>query len=114
MLLNQTLHTFGYGLSPNGYHMGVLPVLSRFFQNAGLQKLQKKAYFIDFSAGTPLHETFYHNYASGYASVTPLIERAGLVNATQWQELHQRLLAEMLEADFCAAWLILSVWGYKL
>jgi len=113
ILLNQTLHRFGYGLSPNGFHTGVLPVLTRLLSSAGLDNVQNKPYFIDFSAGTPLHETFYHDYAIGYANVTPLIDKSGLMTGAQWQDLHQHLLAEMLEEDFCGAWMFLSVWGFK-
>jgi ubiquinone/menaquinone biosynthesis C-methylase UbiE len=113
MILNQTLHRFGYGLSPNGYHMGVLPVLPRLFSNAGLKAIQQKAHLINFSAGTTIRESFYHDYAAGYASVQPLIEKSGLMTGPQWQTLHQQLLAEMLEEDFCAAWIVSTVWGHK-
>lgn len=113
MIVNQTLHHFGYGLSPNGFHLGVLPVLARLLSSAGFSSVQKQPYFIDFSAGTALHETFYHDYAVGYANVEPLIEKSGRMTGAQWQDLHQHLLAEMLEEDFCAAWVLLSVWGRK-
>ncbi|HVU70901.1 MAG TPA: class I SAM-dependent methyltransferase [Ktedonobacteraceae bacterium] len=113
MILNQTFHRFGYGLSPNGYHMGVLPVLARFLSNSGLVRVQKKAHFIDFSAGTPLHETFYHDYASGYAGAQPLIDKSGLMTGAEWMELLQLSLKEMLEEDFCGAWMLLSAWGHK-
>ncbi|MGH2480826.1 MAG: methyltransferase domain-containing protein, partial [Ktedonobacteraceae bacterium] len=108
MILNQTLHRFGYGLSPNGYHMGILPVLAQLFRKAGLRSIQQQAHFIDFSAGTSIHEAFYYDYAAGYASVQPLIEKSGLMTGLEWQTLHQNLLKEMVEEDFCAAWILLS------
>lgn len=112
-VLNQVMHHFGYGLSPNGYHIGILPVLPSLFRETGMRQMGKMAHFIEFSTGTDLHETFYHDHASGYLSVGPLIEKSGIMTLKGWQELYQRGLAEMFEADFCAAWILLTVWGYK-
>lgn len=111
--LNQVMHRLGYGFSPNGYHMGILPVLPHLFREAGVSKVEKMAHFIEFSAGTDLNETFYHDHASGYFGVTPVIEKSGIMAAADWQTLYQRGLAEMFEADFCGAWMLLTVWGYK-
>lgn len=112
-VLNQVMHRHGYGFSPNGYHMGVLPVLPHLFREAGVSRVEKMAHFIEFSAGTDIHETFYHDHASGYFGVAPVIEKSGIMTAVDWQALYQRALSEMLEADFCGAWMLLTVWGWK-
>lgn len=112
-VLSQVFHRLGYGLSPNGYHMGILPVLARFFRDAGLSQVDKKAHFIDFSWGTDIHETFYQDHVSGYHSVGPVIEKSGIMTNEEWQKLYQQGLVEMFEEDFCGAWMLLTVWGYK-
>lgn len=112
-VLNQVMHRFGYGFSPNGYHMGILPVLPHLFREAGVSGVEKMAHFIEFSAGTELHETFYYDHASGYLSIAPVIEKSGVMSAQDWQKLYQRGLAEMFEPDFCGAWILLTVWGHK-
>lgn len=112
-VLTQVFHHFGYGLSPNGYHMGILPVLPSLFRETDMRQIGKMAHFIEFSSGTDLHEIFYQDHASGYLGVGPLIEKSGIMTLKDWQDLYQRSLAEMFEADFCAAWILLTVWGYK-
>ncbi len=112
-VLNQMMHRFGYGFSPNGYHMGIIPVLPHLFREAGVKNIGKMAHLIEFSAGTENHETFYHDHASGYLGIKPLIGKSGLLSEKEWEELYQRGLAEMFEPDFCGAWMFLTVWGYK-
>jgi len=103
----------GYTFSPEGYYLGLLPVLPRLFREGGLQDIGKMAHALDFSAGTEAHDGFYHNLSSGFQLITPFVVRAGVATEKEWRELYQTGLEEMYEEDFCSLWFVMTVWGYK-
>ena len=112
-MIHQALHLVGLTFSPNGLHQGILPVLPRLFHQAGVQEVKKVAYAIDFSAGTEPHESFYHDMATGFHMIEPLIVQTKLATLEEWRDLSHKGLAEMYEEDFCAMWILLTVWGHK-
>lgn len=109
----RAMNLAGMNFSPNGLYYGILHVLPRFFQQAGLHKIDKMAHFIDFSFGTEAHEGYYHNAALMMPLLEPLITKMQLATAEEWHDLMQRGLAEIYEEDFCTAWLMLTIWGQK-
>lgn len=103
----------GIAFSPEGWRIGIIPMLPSFFRKAGLNKIGQMAHLVEFSAGTAAHESFYHDMATGYQLVGPFIEKMGVATTAEWEETYKKGLAEMFEDDFCAAWSFLTVWGYK-
>jgi hypothetical protein len=71
------------------------------------------AHFLEFSAGTEARESFYHDCVMMFQLVEPLVVKTGFATLPDWRELSQKGLAEMYEEDFCAAWMLLTVWGNK-
>jgi ubiquinone/menaquinone biosynthesis C-methylase UbiE len=112
-LVVEAMGRAGLNFSPNGNHYGILHMLPFFFRQAGLPILGKRAHFIEFSFGTEIHECFYKDVAIGLQLVEPLIVRMQLTTPEEWRNLVQRVLAEMYEEDFCAAWVLLTVWAEK-
>jgi ubiquinone/menaquinone biosynthesis C-methylase UbiE len=113
-LLSLTMHKAGYGCSPSGHYLGVLPMLPRWFQEAGLQNVRTMAHTLNFSAGTEARDGFYYNHASAFQTLTPFVIRYGIASEEEWKDLYQKGLAEMYLDDFCAMWILLTVWGTKL
>lgn len=111
--LSLTMHRAGYGYSPSGHYLGVLPMLARWFRDAGIQDVRHMAHALDFSAGTTARDGFYYNHASAFQTLTPFVIKYGIATAQEWQDLYQQGLAEMFLDDFCALWFLLTVWGNK-
>ena len=110
---NQALHKAGQSFSANGTHMGILPMLRRFARDAGFERIGQRAHVIDFSYGTEAHEGFYHDLAAAFKLLQPFIHKWGIASLEELDQTYQQALAEMMEEDFCAVWILLTVWGYK-
>lgn len=112
-LILQAMQRNGLGFSPHGLHFSIFPMLPRFFRDAGVQEVSRMSHVIEFSTGTEAHDGFYYDFANAFLAVEPFLERSGLVTLEEWRTLSQRALAEMFEDDFCAVWVLLTVWGRK-
>lgn len=118
--LEQSLHTImaamarvGINFSPGGRDFGIIHMLPYLFRQAHVSAVRKQAHFIEFSADTDAHESFYHDVDLGLQLVESLVTRTQLMTTEDWRQLHQRSMANMFEVDFCAAWILLTVWGNK-
>lgn len=111
--VQQAMARANMGFSPLGMHWGIIHMLPHFFQKAGLQLIGKMAHVVDFSVGTEAHEGFYYDCASGFQAIEPFIEKMQVAPLAEWRDLYQKALAEMFEEDFCAIWVLLTVWGQK-
>jgi ubiquinone/menaquinone biosynthesis C-methylase UbiE len=109
----QAMGRAGLNFSPNGYHYGIVHMLPSFFRQADLPILGQRAHFIEYSFGTEAHESFYHDLTLALQLFEPLVVNMQLATAQEWRTLSQRGLAEMYDEDFCAAWMLLTVWGEK-
>lgn len=112
-IMHLLVNSAGVNFSPNGYSYGILHMLPYLFRQAGLSVLGNMAHFLEYSSHTPAHEGFYHDLAMGFSVLEPTIEKTKVATLQEWRDLHTRGLAEMLDDDFCAAWMILTVWGQK-
>ena len=109
----QAMNRAGLNFSPNGYHYGIVHMLPSFFRQVDLPILGQRAHFIEYSFGTEHHESFYHELALAFQLFEPLVVKMHLATPQEWRDLSQRGLAEMYEEDFCAAWMLLTIWGEK-
>jgi|SRR5579859_8028676 len=112
-VLLEAMGRSGLNFSPNGTHYGIVHMLPSFFRHAGLPLLGKKAHFVDFSFGTELHEPFCRDIDISLQLIEPLIVRMQVATPVEWHNLIQKTLVEMYEEDFCAAWMLLTVWAEK-
>jgi ubiquinone/menaquinone biosynthesis C-methylase UbiE len=109
----QAMGRAGLNFSPNGYHYGIVHMLPSFFRQADLPIQGQRAHFIEYSFGTEAHESFYHDLTLALQLFEPLVVNMQLATAQEWRALSQRGLTEMYDEDFCAAWMLLTVWGEK-
>lgn len=109
----QAMNLAGLNFSPNGVRYGIVHMLPAFFRQAGLSVLGTKAHYIEYSFGTPAHEGFYHDLAIALPLYDRLVVGLKLYSAEDWSNLAQKALAEMHDADFCAAWMLVTIWGSK-
>lgn len=109
----QAMGRAGLNFSPNGYHYGIVHMLPSFFRQADLPIQGQRAHFIEYSFGTEAHESFYHDLMLALQLFEPAVVKMQLATAQEWRTLSQQALAEMYDEDFCAAWMLLTVWGEK-
>jgi ubiquinone/menaquinone biosynthesis C-methylase UbiE len=112
-LFNQALTKSGQSFSPHGMHLGLLPMLRRLMQNAGCQQIGNMAHVIEFSFDTEAHEGFYHHAELGLKLLQPFMCRWGVAAPETLDTLYAQVLQEMQMEDFCAIWILLTVWGCK-
>lgn len=112
-LLSFAMSRAGYTFSSSGYYVGLLAVLPRLFRDAHLSNIRKMAHSIEYSADTEMRDSFYHNLSSIFQMITPFIVKYNIATETEWQDLYNQGLSEMYHEDFCAMWMLLTVYGNK-
>ncbi len=103
----------GLLFSPDGRHVGITPMLGKFFRNAGCINIQYKSHVIDCSAGTQAYQDVFNDFMAGYKLVQPYLVKMDVTTQEEVEGLYQRLLEEQQSPDFCEVWFYLSVWGQK-
>ncbi len=103
----------GQSLSPDGRHIGITPMLGRFFRDAGYVNIQYKAHVLDCSMGTHAYQDVYQDCVTGYKLMQPFLVKMGVTTQDEVEGIYQRMLEEQQAQDFCQVWVYLSVWGEK-
>jgi ubiquinone/menaquinone biosynthesis C-methylase UbiE len=108
------LYQYRIDFSSHGISFSIFPKLLQLFRKTNLRHLGRSAQSIDYSFGTEAHTGFYHHCLSAFSGVEPhLLKMGAVITADEWRTLSQKALSEMFEPEFCAAWGLLTVWGYK-
>lgn len=112
-LCSQAFKVAGYTSSPDGRHCGVTIVLKQMLRQAGYINPQHRVHAIDFSAGTPAHDSVFEDWLLGVRLSIPFFLKTGLRDREEINELRERIAeAEKLE-DFCGYWFLMTVWAQK-
>lgn len=109
----RVLHHVGMSFSPGGMYHSTVQMLPSFFRQAGLPIQGTMAHFIEFSTGTEAQESFYYDCVAMFQLIEPLVVKVQFATLEEWRNLSRKGLAEMFDNDFCAAWILLTVWGKK-
>ena len=104
----------GLGFSPDGRTAGLTPVLGRLLSDAGFQNIQKKAYAIDFSAGSESHASIYQNFMVSFKLMQPFLIKMGATTQEEVDRIYYQALSDMQSDDFCGLAYFLTVWGQHL
>jgi ubiquinone/menaquinone biosynthesis C-methylase UbiE len=112
-MMLQMFNRAGMGFSPMGYHYGIINMLPHLFRQAGLTVRGMKAHYIECSFGAEMYEDTYHEWATLFPLIEPMVVKMQLATPEEWRDLSQKVLIEMREEDFCAGWPLLTVWGEK-
>src|SRR5262249_15822776 len=92
---------------------GVMPMLGTFLRQAGYVHIRQKAHIVDFSFGTEAHDGWYQNFTISFQLLHPFLVKMGVTTIEEVTALYKQALVEMIQEDFRAVWLYLSVWGEK-
>lgn len=103
----------GHSFSPSGRTISTTPVLRLLQRRAGYQEIESSAHAIDFSAGTPLHESSVQNNLVFHKLIQPFLVQMGLSTQGELDTLHAQMEAEFESEEFCGIDYYLTVWGKK-
>lgn len=112
-LFCQALHVLGRSFSPDGLHLGIMPVLGGFLQQAGFQSMQTRMYACDYSSGTEDHREWCNDLRTFFQLAQPFVVKTMPVTAAEWQRLYERVTIEMDMPEFRAIAQYLTVVGYR-
>ncbi|WP_376796302.1 class I SAM-dependent methyltransferase [Thermogemmatispora sp.] len=112
-LISEAFRRVGQSFSPDGRHLGITPVLPRLVRKASFGDVRLRASAIEWSMGTEAHYPVFKDHLVGMELIQPFLLKVGLVEKEELERLIQQALAEMQQEDFCALWLLLTVWGRK-
>ena len=112
-LAAEAMKKAGQSFSPDGRHVGITPMLGKFFRDAGYQNIQYKAHVLDCSTGTEVSQEIFHDYVTLYKQIQPYLVKQGVTTQEEIEGVYQRMLEEQQLPNFCELWLYLSVWGQK-
>lgn len=109
----QAMFRAGQSFSPDGYHVGLLPMLGKLVQDAGYQNIFTKAHAVDFSVGTVRYEGFFQDMVALFHLIQPFLLKWEVTTPEEVAELYQRMQIELMLADFRTLWFYLTVCGQK-
>lgn len=89
------------------------PLLRRFLRDAGYQNIQMRPFVIDWSAGTEGHEPMFQDHKVLLRLTGPYLVKMGVTTPEDFEQLYRQAEIEMMAADFCALWYLLTIWGEK-
>lgn len=112
-LFIRALKRGGIGFSPTGRTGGQTPKLTRFLRDAGCQHIQQKAFVVDWSAGTDVHELLVEDHRALLKLIQPYLIKMGVTTQEEVDHLYREAEIEMLADDFCALWYLFTVWAEK-
>lgn len=112
-LLMKAVQMAGLSFSPDGRHLGVVPVITHFLKIAGFQNIGQKAYVVDYSAGTEANQIVYNDAKIFGQLIQPFIVNMKLATQDEIEQLYQQAMTEMLTDDFCGMHFLLTAWGTK-
>ena len=99
--------------SPDGLHIGITPMLSRFLRDAGCKDVKQAAYVVDFSTGSEAHEEYFQDIVVGLQLLRPFLLKMKVITQEELDELYQQAMTEVQADDFCGVMYYLSAWGQK-
>ncbi|HLZ56225.1 MAG TPA: class I SAM-dependent methyltransferase [Ktedonosporobacter sp.] len=98
---------------PWGRYADIVPRLSRFLDEGGYQRRREGTYVIDCSADSVSHNGYYHNLKVAFKLLQPYMTRMGVAIQEELDRLYERMLWEVLSADFRGSWSLHSICGQK-
>ena len=109
----QAMFRAGQTFSPDGYHVGLIPMLGKLVQDAGYHDIFTKAHAVDFSAGTERYEGFYQDMVAVFHLIQPFLLKWEVTTPEEVAELYQQMQIELMQPGFRTLWFYLVVCGQK-
>ncbi len=111
--LPQLLARQGRTFSEDGTTLGIAHAIGRLLKNAGFTDIERHAFLVDSSYDSAFHYAHYQNTRVSIALIKPYLMRSGILQEAEFEELHDRMLTEMMSEDFTSVAFGLTAWGMK-
>lgn len=112
-LFAQALYAAGQSFSPDGRHIGIIPMLGQLLADAGFKQQQHETQGADLSAGTQFHKDLYEDYRMLFHFARPFLLQIGVTTEEQFEQIYHQMLNDLDSTSFRAFGFSLRVWGYK-
>jgi ubiquinone/menaquinone biosynthesis C-methylase UbiE len=91
---------------------GVTGELVRLLTQHGFENIQTRLHPLVYRAGTEDGQCFYEDTYYAFRTLLPFFQKWVHV-PSNYQEIYQQALKEMLQPDFTATWTLLTAWGTR-
>lgn len=112
-LLTHALWKQGRTFSADGQTLGIAHRLGKLLLDAGLERMQQRAFVLDTSSYCPLHYHAVKVTDLTFTLLGPSLLASGLVEEETWQDLMHQMCIEMLQEDFTCISFGLTAWASK-
>ncbi|GCE14780.1 class I SAM-dependent methyltransferase [Tengunoibacter tsumagoiensis] len=111
--LSQALAAQGRTFSPDGRSFGLTHRIGKLLQEAGFSSISKRAFHIDSSYGSDLHESTLHDSDVVFVLLRPYLIQSGALNEKEYDELYEAIYKESRSTDYTGITFGLTTWGRK-
>ncbi|HJT59056.1 MAG TPA: class I SAM-dependent methyltransferase [Ktedonobacteraceae bacterium] len=112
-LLKRAMWLNNRAFGPQGRMIGSTLMLSHFLRQAGFRDIRRHAHILDYSYGTEEHTIWYQSTLKAFPQVTYWLTKTGMTTKEEFEQLCDRVSAEIQRPDFRAMLYFLTVWGIK-
>ena len=113
LFCSQALYRMGYGFSPDGYTLGITPMLGQLLQDAGYKAVQMKPYVLDFSYDSPFNKDYRQNINAIFKQIQALFKDKNIELQPEIEEYYDKSLKEMRRDVFCGLQYQVVAWSEK-
>lgn len=103
----------GLSQHPLGLTYGATPMLAQHLRDAGCRDIRQQPHLLDFSAGSPAHQTMFENMRVAMKLAQPFYLKMSDVTQDELDKEYEAILQEMMQPHFRALWYFLTAWGIK-
>jgi ubiquinone/menaquinone biosynthesis C-methylase UbiE len=107
------LYLRGYGFSPDGWTLGITPVLQTLLRDVGYQQTYIKSYALDFSYNAMFQTKYRQLVQMRFGNVRRLLQEQGLIPLDELEKVYYEFLEDIAREDFCGVACPLIFWGEK-
>lgn len=111
--LYQGMHQIGRTFSPTGRRINILPVLRKLVQEAGFRVVRQRAYVLDYSSNTPLHDDWCENLRTSLQLIKPFFAQLNQMAETEFDVLYQQLEKEQSGEEYYALMFFMTLLAHK-
>lgn len=103
----------GHAFALTHAYIGVTVMLKQMMREAGLINPAHRPVSIDLSTGQSAHNELLKNLAEALKLAGPFLIKTGVITQRDVTKLHSQMENLVDKTDFCAYWLLQTVWSFK-
>ncbi len=109
----EMLRKMGQSFSVDGRSSGIVHMLARLLQQTGFQRIGKRPFVIDSSAGEPLWYQSFKDLELAFSLLKPSLLKEGILSEETFHDLYHSTLIDLQLPEYTCTSFGLTVWGYR-